>query len=135
MYQLHNLSPTFLNMPEVEIKCLMFFCCSRMYFRIDACLSVIKVLIIRPHPRRYAIQFLNPRNSIAGLLPATFLYKNRRTHSCSSLFKQNSWGKCMSYRSNINLGYWYIFDTNWFLFPLSLFIIIWTIIYVHCEGK
>jgi len=41
----------------------------------DACLSVIKVLISRPHPRRYAMQFLKPRNSIAGLLPATFLYK------------------------------------------------------------
>ena len=133
MYQLYNLSPTFLNMPEVEIV-LDVFCWSHLYFRIDECLSVIKVLIIRPHPRRYAIQFLNPRNSIAGLLPATFLYKNRRTHSCSSLFKQNSWGKCVSYRSNINLGYRYIFDTNWFLF-LSLFIIIWTIIYVHCEGK
>ena len=103
----------------------MFFCCFRMYFWVDACLSVIKVLIIRPHPSRYCIQFVNLRNSIAGLLPATFLYKNKRTHSCSSLFKQNSWGKCMCYRSNINFGY--IFDTSWFFFPLSLFIIIWTI--------
>ena len=84
MYQLHNLSPTFLNMPEVEIV-LDVFCWSHLYFRIDECLSVIKVLIIRPHPRRYAIQFLNPRNSIARVLPATFLYKNRRTHLFKSV--------------------------------------------------
>ena len=64
-------------------QCLIFFCCSLMYFRMDACLSVIRVLIIRPHPRRYAMQFLNPRNSIAGLLPATFLYKqNNVSYKC-----------------------------------------------------
>ena len=46
-----------------------------MWLAIWVCLSEMKAAITMPHPSRKSMHFWKPRNSIAGLLPAWFLWK------------------------------------------------------------
>ena len=67
-------SLTLFQMPHVKVM-LHIFQVLFMCLEIEVCLSEMKVDIITLHANRNVMQFLNARYSIAGLLPASFLYK------------------------------------------------------------
>ena len=46
-----------------------------MWLALWVCLSAMKAAITMPHPSRKSMHFWKPRNSIAGLFPAWFLWK------------------------------------------------------------
>jgi len=49
-----------------------------MWLAIEMCLSEMKVVITKPEAIRNSMHLLKAINSIAGLLPASFLYENRK---------------------------------------------------------